>query len=66
MDYRELVKGLALVSQVGVTFVACIAIGFFGGRWLDGLLGTSPWLMLIGLLLGIASAFKAVFDLFPK
>jgi ATP synthase protein I len=26
---------------------------FFLGRWLDGLLGTAPWLMIGGLAVGI-------------
>ena len=59
-------KGLAMLTQIGLTFVVCIAIGFFVGRWLDDVLGTSPWLLLVGILVGIASAFKALFDLLPK
>jgi len=66
MKYHELIKGLALLTQIGLTFIVCIALGFFGGRWLDDLFGTSPWLLLVGILLGVASAFKAVFDLLPK
>ena len=59
-------KGLAMLSQIGITVVACIAIGFFTGRWLDGLLGTSPWLLLLFILLGIGAAFKAVYDIASK
>ncbi|MHB1418318.1 MAG: AtpZ/AtpI family protein [Bacillota bacterium] len=46
----------------GVTMAASILIGLFGGRWLDGKLGTSPWLMVVGLLLGVGIAFKSLFD----
>ncbi|MCL2567822.1 MAG: AtpZ/AtpI family protein [Oscillospiraceae bacterium] len=66
MNHHDLIKGLALLSQIGLTFVVCIALGFFGGRWLDGFLDTSPWFLMLGIILGIASAFKAVFDLLPK
>ena len=59
-------KALAMISQIGLSFVVCIGIGFFLGRYLDGWLGTTPWLMLVGILLGIASAFKMLFDLLPK
>jgi len=59
-------KGLAMLSQIGITVVVCIAIGFFLGRWLDGLLGTSPWLFLVFLLFGIGAAFKAVYDIASK
>ena len=46
------------VSYIGIFFGVAICIGFFGGKWLDGRLHTAPWLSLIGLLLGIASAFR--------
>jgi len=59
-------KGLAMLTQIGITFVVCIAIGFFLGRFLDGFFNTSPWLLLIFTLAGIGAAFKSLFDLFPK
>jgi len=59
-------KGLALLTQIGITFVVCILVGVFLGRFLDGLLGTSPWLLLILSFLGVAAGFKAVYDLIPK
>jgi ATP synthase protein I len=42
---------------------ACVLIGVFLGRFLDGLLGTSPWLLLLCSLLGVGAALKAVFEL---
>ena len=62
----EDLKGLAMITQIGLTFVVCIAIGFFVGRFLDGWLGTSPWLLLLFTIIGIGAGFKAIFDLFPK
>ena len=32
-----------------------IALGYLGGEWLDGKLGTEPWLKWIGLALGLAA-----------
>lgn len=37
-------------SELAVSSLA----GFFLGRWLDGKFGTSPWLLLAGILLGIS------------
>jgi F0F1-type ATP synthase assembly protein I len=34
---------------------------FFLGRWLDGLWGTGPWLMLAGLVIGVAGGFLQFF-----
>lgn len=51
---------------IGSTFVAAIALFLFGGWWLDGKLGTSPWLTVVGAFLGIGmgfySFFRTVFD----
>lgn len=38
-----------------------MAAGFFLGYWLDGLLGTSPWLRVVFLLLGSAAGFYQTF-----
>jgi F0F1-type ATP synthase assembly protein I len=46
---------------VGLTLVISTVLGFWGGHALDGWLGTQPWLMLVGLLLGIASGFINLF-----
>ena len=31
------------------------------GRWLDRKFGTQPWLMMVGVLLGIAASFKELY-----
>jgi F0F1-type ATP synthase assembly protein I len=36
-------------TELGVVVAALAA----GGWWLDGKLGTSPWLMLVGLAVGL-------------
>ena len=59
-------KGLAMLTQIGITVVVCIAIGFFIGRFLDGFFNTSPWLLLLFTLFGIGAAFKAVYDIASK
>jgi ATP synthase protein I len=35
---------------------ACVAVGLAGGYFADRWLGTSPWLLLIGLAFGIVAA----------
>jgi F0F1-type ATP synthase assembly protein I len=39
---------------MGIQLALAVVVFFFVGRWLDGKLGTAPWLMLAGLLVGIA------------
>ncbi len=42
----------ANTATVGIQFTATILGSLFLGRWLDERLGTAPWLLLLGLLLG--------------
>ncbi|HEU0055529.1 MAG TPA: AtpZ/AtpI family protein [Longimicrobium sp.] len=37
---------------VGVQFAAGLLLFTFAGSWLDRRLGTSPWLLLLGVMLG--------------
>lgn len=59
-------QALSLLSHFGVTIIACIAVGILLGRFLDNLLGTTPWLLLVFTLLGIAAAFKSIIDIAKK
>jgi len=60
------IKSLSFLSQIGVTIIACIAVGILFGSFLDSLLGTTPWLLLVFILLGIVAAFKSILDLAKK
>ena len=59
-------SAIALFTQLGASMCACVLIGILGGIWLDGRLGTGPWLMFAGCLLGPAASFKVMFDLTAK
>jgi ATP synthase protein I len=48
-------------STVGLELALSILFGMFGGRWLDGKLGTDPVLMLVGLGFGVATGFRFVY-----
>jgi len=63
---NDFVRALALLSQIGVTIIACVAVGILLGWFLDSLLGTAPWLLLVFTLLGIVAAFKSIFDFAKK
>jgi len=47
-------------SAIGIEMCAAVAFGTLGGVWLDGKLGTTPWLFWIGLVVGIGAATRAV------
>ncbi len=54
-------RALGSLAQVGMTFVVSTVLGFAGGYWADRWLGTSPWLLLLGLGFGIAAGFVNLF-----
>ncbi|MBC7541129.1 MAG: AtpZ/AtpI family protein [Candidatus Sericytochromatia bacterium] len=43
-----------------LAFVVPTLVGLFGGIWLDRYFGTKPWLMLIGIVWGLATSMWAM------
>ncbi len=54
-------RALAELSALGMTMVLATVIGLVAGYYADRWLGTSPWLLLLGLVLGIAASFVSLF-----
>jgi F0F1-type ATP synthase assembly protein I len=48
------------IGAVGLEISLAIGIGYFGGRYLDGRLGTAPWLAWIGFAAGVGAGIKAL------
>jgi ATP synthase protein I len=46
----------AQLVNLGTLLFACVAVGLAVGYFADRFIGTSPWLLLIGLGLGIVAA----------
>jgi len=59
---RSTNRALAVGSELGIA----VLIGLFGGNWLDERLGTVPWFMIVGLLLGGAAGVRSLMRLAPK
>jgi ATP synthase protein I len=57
VDFRK----LAALSSLGLMLPSSIAVGLFMGYFLDKLLGTDPWLLIILTLFGVASGFLSLF-----
>jgi ATP synthase protein I len=53
-------KGLGSYGTVGLEVVLSVMLGLFAGRWLDGKLGSAPYLALVGGALGVGTAARAV------
>ncbi len=48
-------------SIVGIQFPVAMAIGYFWGKWMDGWLGTGPWLTIVFSLFGVIAGFVNLF-----
>lgn len=46
---------------VGLGFAASILLFFFLGRWLDARLGTEPWLLIVGVFIGLSAGFWSMY-----
>jgi ATP synthase protein I len=44
---------------LGLQLALSVVVFFFLGRWLDSRFGTDPWLMLAGLVLGVAGGLTS-------
>jgi len=62
-ELREIYRALALITTMGISVVASVGLGIFIGWLLDRWLGTTPWLILVFTLLGIAAAIKSMYSM---
>jgi len=59
-------REFGLYGSLGITLVILTVGGYFFGNWLDGKLGTSPYLSLVGLFLGISAGFYQLYKVAIK
>ncbi|MFW6273720.1 MAG: AtpZ/AtpI family protein [Halanaerobium sp.] len=62
-DWKQIMRALALLTQVGLLIIVSAGIGFGIGYWLDRLLSFNLLFEIIGLLIGLVSGFYAVYNL---
>lgn len=53
----------ARASAIGLQFGISIAIGALFGNWADRKFGTSPWLLMLGVIFGAAAGFRDLWRL---
>ena len=59
-ETRRYIKELAYFSTIGLSVALAIFIGLAIGVYLDRRFGTSPWLTIIFLLLGIVAGYRNI------
>lgn len=51
------IKNLSYLTQVAFVMLTPILLGVYIGNYLDGKFETSPWLLLLCIVLGVGTAF---------
>ncbi len=64
-EARKQLRSLGDVASIGIEMAVSIAVGYFGGRWLDGHFGTK-WIQWVGLALGIFTGYRSLYRLTRK
>lgn len=54
-------RQLAALAGAGVQFAVTAALSTTVGWWLDDLLGWSPWMLIVGGLIGSVAAFYQLY-----
>ncbi len=63
---REFFRSIGLVTQIGLTVVVAIGVGFAAGFYVDRWLDTDHTFLVVGILFGIGAAFWNVYRLLLK
>jgi ATP synthase protein I len=59
-ETRRYIRELAYFSTIGLSVALSIFIGLAIGLYLDGRWGTSPWMTLSFIVLGILAGFRNI------
>lgn len=62
-EKRSAWRGVGAGAILAVQLIVAVVLGFLVGRSLDHLLHTTPWLTIIGVLVGIVAGFIGIFRL---
>jgi ATP synthase protein I len=49
------------LAGAGIQFALAIIVFLFVGQWLDRRLGTTPWMLIIGVAVGASAGFYALY-----
>jgi F0F1-type ATP synthase assembly protein I len=48
-------------GSLGIELILSMAVGYYVGRWIDAKVGSTPWIALIGFLVGVYAGFRQIF-----
>lgn len=60
-DPRDLIRASGQYMGYGLAWALSVLLFLGVGAWLDGKLGTSPWLLVIGAFVGAGAGFYSLY-----
>ena len=61
-ERNKILRAASLLTQLAIGTIACVGLSIFLGLFLDNRWDTSPVFVLIFVFVGIAGAFKFMYD----
>lgn len=58
--YTKVLQAMAMTTVIGTEMAITVTLGYYGGSLLDRQLDTGPWLMVAGILLGVAAGMWGI------
>lgn len=65
-SYSDIIKALSYLTQVGLTAIIPIFIWIYLAEFIREKLSLGSYVLIIGILLGIASAYVSLYKLFKQ
>lgn len=62
LQWANFIRYANLAFSFGVTMIAAVFLGFYGGWWVDRRLETFPAFMLLGVFLGVGVGFYSLWS----
>lgn len=59
-------QAMAVTTMIGAEMAVTVTLGFYGGRLLDRQFGTDPWMMVAGILLGVAAGIWGIINIVKR
>ena len=65
-ETRESLRIIAQVSSMGMAMVLATVFGLAGGYFFDEWLGTEPWGLFVGLIMGIVAGYRNIYVILKR
>ncbi len=65
-ETRESLKVIAQVSSMGIAMVLATVFGLVAGYFFDKWLGTDPWGLIVGLVMGIIAGYRNIYIILKR